>query len=212
MKNKKLEYYHTKREDLIKVIPDGISRILDIGCGTGLTGRAIKDLHKNSIEVTGIEIEPDIAEKAKTNLDKVLVGNVESVTIPFPQGYFDCMIYGDVLEHLIDPWGLLARLNPFLKHNGYVIASIPNVAHYRILKMLGRKEWTYQDRGIMDKTHLRFFTIKSIEDMFGKASLNIVRIEHKISASRVKKIMNKILCGAILDFITEQYVIVARKS
>jgi len=209
---KKDEYYAGRRDDLIEFIPEDARRILEVGCGMGLTGRAIKAQRKAHIEVTGIEIEPGPAEKAKANIDRVIVGNVETLELPFEREYFDCILYGDVLEHLLNPWGLLAKHEKFLKQSGCVIASIPNVAHYRTIKMLRKKEWNYQGRGVLDKAHLRFFTKKSIKDMFEKAKLDIVKISYKTSASNVKKFLNKIFFGALLDDITEQYIVVARKS
>ncbi len=208
---KQPDYYASERGDIVEIVPDGILRLLDVGCGMGVTSRIIKDRSKGQIEVTGIEIEPDIAEIAKTKIDRVIVGNVETTELPFGKGYFDCIIYGDVLEHLVDPWKLLIKHSELLREGGYAIISLPNVAHYRTIKMLLRKEWNYKDRGIFDNTHLRFFTIKSMKEMLANAGLEIIKINRKISASKSKKVLNKILFGALLDFMTEQYVIVARK-
>jgi len=207
----KSEYYTAIRDDIIEMVPDGVRRILEVGCGAGFTGRAIKENRKGPIEVTGIEIEAKVAEKAKENIDRVMVGNVETMELPFEKGYFDCIIYGDVLEHLVDPWNILIRHCGFLKKNGYVVMSIPNIAHYRTIKMLCRKEWNYEDRGILDKNHLRFFALNNIKEMLRNADLGIVRIKHKLSGSKSKKILNKMFCGALSDYLTEQYIILARK-
>lgn len=208
----KADYYTAVRDDIIDVIPDGVQRILEVGCGAGATGRAIKERRKGRIEVTGIEIEAEVAEKAKANIDRVIVGNVETTALPFEKGYFDCIIYGDVLEHLVDPWKLLAGHCEFLRKDGYVVISIPNIAHYRTIKMLCRKEWNYADRGILDKNHLRFFALNNVKDMLKNANLGIVRIKQKLSGSRSKKILNKVLCGALSDYLTEQYIILAKKE
>jgi len=212
MKTNKPEYYSSIRNDILRLVPQGITRVLEVGCGTGATGRAIKERAGYPVEVTGIEIEPEMAEKAKGNIDNVIAGNVEIIGLPFDKGYFDCLIYGDVLEHLVDPWKLLARHCALLKEGGFVVASIPNIAHYRTIKMLFRKEWNYEETGIFDRTHLRFFTIKGIKEMFGNAGLEIIKIEYNISASKSKKFLNKILLGILSDHIVEQYIILARKS
>jgi len=211
MSAKKLEYYGQKGVDIAEFIPEDSKHILEVGCALGLTGKSIKEKTKGNAEIIGIEIEPEIAKKAEENLDKVIVGNVETLELPYEKGYFDCIIYGDVLEHLIDPWKLLIKHAGLLKEGGSVIARIPNIAHYRTIKMLFRKDWHYEDRGILDNTHLRFFAVKSIKEMFKNTGFEIIKIKHIISASRVKKVLNVLLFGALLDYITEQYIILATK-
>jgi len=205
-------YYENPRNDITGLIPADARRILDVGCGTGNLGAAIKGSRGGSIEVVGIEIDPDAASKAKGKLDKVIEGNVETSGLPFPGGYFDVIIYGDVLEHLIDPWGTLKKHREFLKSKGLVIASIPNVAHYRVIKMLKKKEWRYQDAGILDSTHIRFFTIKSISRMFVEAGFSIESVSHNICGSKIKKKLNQIFKNCLIDSLAEQYIIAARKS
>lgn len=209
---KEPKYYANKRTDLIKFIPAGSVRVLEIGCGTGATGQEIKRLHGPGTIVAGVELFPAAAEKAHEVLDSVFTGDVEKITLPFEKGYFDCIIYGDVLEHLIDPWRVLEMQKDLLKPGGIIIASIPNAAHYRIVRMLKKKEWNYQDSGIMDVTHLRFFAIKNIYAMFERVGLRITTVEHIKSASRVKRFLNTILFNSLIDDITEQYIVVAGKS
>jgi 2-polyprenyl-3-methyl-5-hydroxy-6-metoxy-1,4-benzoquinol methylase len=208
---KKPEYYTAIRDDIIDVLPEGALKILEVGCGAGLTGRAIKEKRGSRVEVTGIEIMNDAAEQAKANLDKVIVGNVETLELPFSKGYFDCIIYGDVLEHLIDPWSLIIRHREFIKPGGHVVISIPNVAHYRTIKMLWKKKWDYTDRGVFDKTHLRFFALHNIEELLKDAELEIVNIRKKLAGSKSKKFINKMLRGALSDYLTEQYIVVAKR-
>jgi len=208
---KESKYYANSRADLIKFVPDGTVRVLEIGCGIGAMGAEIKRRRGSGTAVVGVELFPDAAEKAHEVLDSVFTGDVEKIDLPFEKGYFDCIIYGDVLEHLIDPWRVLEMHKELLKPGGVMIASIPNAAHYRIVRMLKNKEWNYQSSGIMDVTHLRFFAIKNIYAMFERASLRITTVEHIISASNVKKFLNKIFFNALIDDITEQYIVVARK-
>lgn len=208
---KEPKYYANKRTDLIKLVPGGAVRVLEVGCGIGATGAEIKRIRGPGTIVVGVELNPVAAAKAQSVLDIVYAGDVERLELPFPKGHFDCIIYGDVLEHLLDPWGVLARHRDLLKPRGVMIASIPNAGHYRIVRMLKKKEWNYTDSGIMDVTHLRFFAIKSIHDMFSRAGLEVISVEHVVSASRVKKILNRLLFGALIDDITEQYIVAARK-
>ena len=211
VKPKKIRYYENAREDLIQLIPQGARRVLDVGCGIGNLGAAIKAKRGPSVEVVGVELDIDAAEKARKVLDKVIAGNIETIDLPFEQKYFDCIVYGDVLEHLMDPWALLKRHKAFLKPKGYVLASIPNIAHYRIIKMLKKHEWNYQEAGILDECHIRFFTIKSIKRMFEDAGFNIRAVDYIICGSNVKKTINKIFKNCLIDSIAEEYLITAQK-
>ena len=204
-------YYASQRDELIGLVPAGARRILDVGCGIGNLGAALKRQRGASLEIVGIEVNAVSAEKAKGNIDKVIAGNAETADLPFERGYFDCIIYGDVLEHLMDPWALLKRHKAFLKPKGYVLASIPNIAHYRIIKMLKKHEWNYQEAGILDECHIRFFTIKSIKRMFEDAGFNIRAVDYIICGSNVKKTINKIFKNCLIDSIAEEYIITAQK-
>jgi len=210
---KESKYYENTREDLIRLIPRNARRILDVGCGVGNLSVAIKKKRGLSVEVAGIELDTGASEKAKEKLDKVITGDAEAfVSLPFPEGHFDCIIYGDILEHFVDPWSVLKKYRAMLQPGGYAIASIPNIAHYRILKMLRKKRWDYQKSGILDRCHLRFFTINSIKELFEGAGFKITVIDHIISASNVKKFLNRILFNRLIDSITEQYIIAAQKE
>jgi len=211
MKAQTEQYYASARSDLISFVPPEAQRVLEVGCGTGATGRALKDSRSTLVEVVGIEVNEKMAEQAKSHMDQVLIGDVEKMDLAYKQGYFDCIIYGDVLEHLVDPWTTLCRHCEFLSSSGVVIASIPNIAHYRTIQMLKKHKWEYQDAGIMDRTHLRFFTIDSIKDLFSNANLKIEHIDHKLAGSKIKKFFNKVSGGAMVDSLTEQYVVVASK-
>ena len=104
-------YYSYERPELVAEVPEGAKRVLDIGCGAGAMSAAIKR-DKGSDEIWGVEIVADVAEKAKENpaLDKLFVGNIEQLVHELPEEYFDCIVAGDVLEHLVDPWTTLAEL------------------------------------------------------------------------------------------------------
>jgi len=117
----------------------------------------------------GIEIDKESAQIAKKYCKDVIVGDIETMdSLPYPEEYFDVIIFGDVLEHLKDPLSVLKKLKKYLNKNGYIICSIPNIAHIYVRLNLLFGRWEYQDTGILDKTHLRFFTkktaIKLIED------------------------------------------------
>lgn len=150
---------------MLDFVPAGVGRVLEVRCGSGKFGSALKA--RRNCEVWGIELFPPAAEVAAQRLDKVLVADVETGTLPLPVGYFDCVIYNDLLEHLRDPWQHLRDIPPYLRPGGHVIASIPNIRHHQVMNDVHfRGEWRYQSAGILDQTHLRFFTKTSIREMF----------------------------------------------
>ncbi|VAX27367.1 hypothetical protein MNBD_NITROSPIRAE02-20, partial [hydrothermal vent metagenome] len=149
-------------------------RILDVGCGEGLLGRRL--LEKGASEVFGIEFSPDACEEAEKNLTGVICGDIEEIDLPFEEGYFDCLILADILEHLRDPLSALKKLRKHLSDSGVVVASIPNVRYHGVINMLVEGDWKYEEHGILDKTHLRFFTRKGIERLFAGAGFEITGI------------------------------------
>jgi 2-polyprenyl-3-methyl-5-hydroxy-6-metoxy-1,4-benzoquinol methylase len=134
-------------------------RVLDIGCSTGRLGAALR-LQAN--EVYGIEFDRGSAEKASAVLDKVIVGDVESLKLPFRPAFFDAVVLGDVLEHLRSPASVLERIRPLLKDDGILVLSVPNIANWLVRLKLLFGIFDYSSAGIMDSSHLRFFTLKSL--------------------------------------------------
>lgn len=170
------QYYSYKRPEMLGFIPSGVKKVLDVGCGEGSFSLSVKN--KFNAEVWGIEINPKAAEIAQKNIDKVLVGDAIKIINDIPNSYFDCIVFNDVLEHMIDPYTVLEKMKTKLTNEGVIVCSIPNVRHISVLKKLFIDgQWTYEDAGILDKTHLRFFTKKSIIDMFEKLGYQIVKIE-----------------------------------
>ena len=204
-----ISYYDNPRLDLLHHIPHDVKQVLDVGCGTGSTGCEIKSKLGKDIKVVGIELNPSAGKVAENKIDNIIIGNVENVEIPYDNNYFDCIIYADVLEHLIDPWKLLIRHRSKLSDNGCIIASIPNIAHYKIIRMLKRGLWKYENAGIMDKTHLRFFTKKTILKMFLQADLTPIIIDKILSGNEYWRLKHKLLNN---DCCVVQYIIKATKT
>ena len=176
-------YYVQEREEMIKFIPeDGLS-ILDVGCSAGGFGRLIKKRFPNSI-VWGIEPNVESYEKAKLELDFTINDIFSSQTIK-EEIKFDLIFFNDVLEHMEDPWQALILSHKYLKNNGKIVASIPNIQCYTVIKQLIYEgDWKYTTSGILDKTHLRFFTKKSMIRLFVDCGFSIEVIE---GANSVKK-------------------------
>jgi 2-polyprenyl-3-methyl-5-hydroxy-6-metoxy-1,4-benzoquinol methylase len=163
--NKPDGYYDNIRHEMIQFLPSDANKILDVGCGNGAFAEALKDI--TNAEVWGIEYMEDQAKIALGKLDKVFSGPCENFLDELPDNYFDAIYFNDVLEHLVDPYMVLDKIKNKLTNNGVVISSIPNVRHHKtFLKTLFRKDWKYLDHGVMDRTHLRFFTGKSIRAMY----------------------------------------------
>ncbi|MCL1925808.1 MAG: class I SAM-dependent methyltransferase [Syntrophorhabdaceae bacterium] len=167
-------YYRQSRPDIEAMIPVRALRILDIGCGEGVLGRNL--LKKRAIEVVGIEADPAAAEAARKNLTRVLHGDAETMDFPFEDGYFDCVVLADVLEHMRDPLSILKKAKRCLSGSGVVVASIPNVRFIGVLNLLVEGRWEYRDEGILDRTHLRFFTRKEMEILFCDAGFELEKV------------------------------------
>jgi len=144
-------------------------RALDVGAADGFLAEL---LTRQGWQVTALERDPAQAAKARGRCHEVIVADLDSAA-PRLEGAFDAIVYGDVLEHLSDPLPVLVALNRSLAPGGRVIVSVPNVAHLwvRLSLLLGR--WDYGDRGILDRTHLRFFTRRSFLRFLGDAGLDI---------------------------------------
>ena len=175
------DYFRQERREVEAIIPGDAKRILDVGCGEGILGKRL--LAKGAREVVGIEIMPDVCEKARENLTSVVCGDIEKNDLSFEEGHFDCMIFGDILEHLRDPLSLLKKLRIYLADSGVIVASIPNVRYYGVISMLADGHWKYGEHGILDKTHLRFFTKKEIEALFARAGFEITGITANIDSA-----------------------------
>jgi SAM-dependent methyltransferase len=150
-------YYALCNPALLRAIPATARRILDVGCGEGGLGRALKELDPGR-QVLGIERQPAVAARAARHLDQAFTLDIETGDPDIPPGTLDCIVYGDVLEHLVDPEQVLRRHKRFLGPDGMVLCSIPNVQHYSILTALLKSDFQYTTAGLLDATHLRFFT------------------------------------------------------
>lgn len=167
-------YFDLKRPEILALIPTTAQTVLDLGCGTGALGKALKE--RQPCHVTGIELNKEASNVAGENLDYVIADNLNRYDpILKPQKY-DCIILADILEHLIQPWEVLKKFAQVLEQNGTLIASIPNIAHPWIISQLQKGLFRYEQAGLLDITHLRFFTKTTIGQLFYKAGLKITKI------------------------------------
>jgi 2-polyprenyl-3-methyl-5-hydroxy-6-metoxy-1,4-benzoquinol methylase len=146
-------------------------KILDVGCSEGYLGAFLKSLGHY---VTGVELNSNAVEKANILLDFVFSGSIHEFFISYPESKFDCIIFGDVLEHLSDPHEVLVACHNHLELNGFLIASLPNVSHAAIRAMLLNGRWDYSDLGILDRTHLKFFTKETAAELFKQTNFDVL--------------------------------------
>jgi len=171
-------YFDKPRLELFKAIGHPGSLMLDVGCGAGATSAALKKQYPQG-KFYGVELNPNIATIASEKLDKVVVGNFEDIDYKahaLKAGSFDTILFADVLEHMYNPWKVLDRTKELLSNGGKVVASIPNISNLQSLDNLARGKWHYDDFGILDFTHIRFFTRKTILEMFAETGYEVLDI------------------------------------
>ncbi len=196
------------RRELIDQVPKGPNCVLEVGCGEGLTGAALKDEGRAHF-VAGVELNADSGDQARKVLDHVIVGDIEHIDLPFSASQFDIIMLGDVLEHLVDPWMHFKRILTYLKYDGIVIVSLPNVRNWKVVfPLLFRGEFKYREFGILDKTHLRFFTRKGMQVLFRENNLKIKKV---IRLGKRSKLLSSIPIAFISELFTPQYVFVCTR-
>lgn len=157
---------HTLMVELV----GGTKRVLDVGCATGYLARALAE---RGCTVSGVEFDFEAAEEARPHLERLVIGDLETMDLAeaFGDDRFDVIVFGDVLEHLRNPLPVLRAAKGLLADRGSVVASIPNIAHGSVRLALLAGRFNYQDLGLLDTTHVRFFTRSSVEDLFREAGM-----------------------------------------
>ena len=205
--SKAQSYFGTPRREMLEFVPPGVNSVLEIGCGTGAFGALVKQ-QRGTSRYVGVELMSQAAEVARTLLDEVIVTNIEQNPLPFPPESFDCLVCNDVLEHLVDPWTILKTLVRFVRPGGYIVISLPNVRFSEVVKNLViRKQWEYEEQGVLDRTHLRFFTESSIRALFNSSGLEILQLRgiNPIKYAWRLRLLNILLLGALSDMRFMQY-------
>jgi 2-polyprenyl-3-methyl-5-hydroxy-6-metoxy-1,4-benzoquinol methylase len=212
-RDKEERYFKGVRDEIIPLLPQGIENILEIGCGTGSTLRHLKEAGLCRW-AAGVELFADAAEEAKKNIDLALQGNIEQMELPFHAGQFDVILCLDVLEHLVDPWAVIKKLDPLLKPGGAIVASIPNVRFYKVpLQLLFKGRWEYKNEGILDRTHLRFFTFESARKLLEVSGLKVDQVLYRgMEKGGPRYRSNMLTFGRLTHLMTEQYIMRAVKA
>jgi 2-polyprenyl-3-methyl-5-hydroxy-6-metoxy-1,4-benzoquinol methylase len=197
---------------MVPFVPADARRILDIGCGQGCFAARLKA--ERGAEIWGIELDPVAAGMAAERLDHVLTGDALALAPTLPDSHFNCIVLNDILEHLFAPESLLSLLRPKLAADGVVVASIPNIRHFpELWRLVVGAEWRYEDEGILDRTHLRFYTRRSMRRLFADAGYRLLR-QQGITPTRSWKfrLANLVTLGRLGDTRFLQFACVAQPN
>lgn len=210
-------YFRHGRRQVLDLVPETARAVLDVGCGAGVLGQQLRE--RQGCEVWGIEYDRDAAQEARQRLDRVVEAPALEAAAALPRAHFDTLIAADVLEHLPDPLAALRALMPSLAAGATVVISLPNVQHHSVVRDLLRGQFTYRPSGILDHTHLRFFTRASVVDLVRRAGLVVERVVPLYTSGRDRRAARRgqppagiaIADGmAPADFYATQFYVVAR--
>jgi len=203
-------YYNNTRVEILQHLPKTINKHLDVGCAAGLFGKLVKE--KYGCESWGIEYSPQAAELAKQNIDHAYSGDCKQI-IPKLNERFDCVTLLDVFEHIAEGNNLLEMLRTVMSDNSTLIVSVPNILYARVaVDLFWHRDFEYRECGVLDDTHLRFFTKKSICKQLENAGYKIgaVHCINETEEWRVPlRILDMLTRGLFNDFRFQQYVICA---
>jgi 2-polyprenyl-3-methyl-5-hydroxy-6-metoxy-1,4-benzoquinol methylase len=167
---------HSGHAKLLALVGSG-KRVLDVGCSSGYLARP---LVATGCTVVGLERDPDAAEAAREVCEEVLVGDVETMELPFEPGSFDIVLCGDLIEHLRDPDAFLVRMRPLLRESGRLVLSTPNVANWAMRLGLLAGRWRYTERGILDRTHTHLFTRSTLVETLAQAGYRVATLDFTV--------------------------------
>jgi 2-polyprenyl-3-methyl-5-hydroxy-6-metoxy-1,4-benzoquinol methylase len=204
--------YKSERSDVQAVVPLSARCILEIGCSTGVLGASLKA--RQPATILGVEFDAAYAEEARRSLDRVVAADASAFADAGPpeEAPFDCLVCADVLEHLVDPWHVLAQCARWLTSDATVIVSVPNILYMRALaRVVRERRWPRDLEGIFDETHLRWFTLRDATDLVNAAGLKVVRVVPNYYSVGWKLRVKRLLARSPLDpFLPGQYILVAR--
>lgn len=156
-------------------------RVLEVGCGPGSITKLLTQ--HGQCRVTALELDPEAITKAAPYCEAIMQADLNSAEWPqllAGAERFDVLVAADVLEHLYDPWTTLRRMIPLINPNGYLVISLPHVGHAAVASCLINGDFEYRDWGLLDRTHIRFFGLKNIKQLFDQADLKIIEVRYVV--------------------------------
>jgi 2-polyprenyl-3-methyl-5-hydroxy-6-metoxy-1,4-benzoquinol methylase len=203
-------YGYVERPEVLPFVPDDARVVVDVGCSRGGFGTALRRTGR-PLEIWGIDSDPTIGNEASPRYDHFLLGYYPDV-LDGLNVQFDCVVFNDVLEHMADPWVVLRKTKTHLTPIGTVVASIPNVRYLPVVaRLLLKGDFTYADSGVMDRTHLRFFTKKTMRDLFESCGYEVTAMKGVVPW-REKRWLAAIAPPSLKDAVYRQFVVAARPS
>jgi 2-polyprenyl-3-methyl-5-hydroxy-6-metoxy-1,4-benzoquinol methylase len=205
-----MDYYHFVRHEIEPLLPNDATRILEVGAGAGATLRWLKGIYPKA-ETTAVELNPALLDELQRNVDVALIGPIEEKLVQLKT--YDLILLLDVLEHLFDPIGTLRELSKLLEPGGQVIVSVPNIAHLSVsLPLLVQRRFAYQDAGILDRTHLRFFVEDTAVKLLNDSNLIVTAGLISGIQGPKAKLLDSLSFGLLRHHLAKQYVMLGRLS
>jgi ubiquinone/menaquinone biosynthesis C-methylase UbiE len=208
---KPASYFSNARADFVDRLPhDPSAQILEIGCGTGATG-ALALSEGCCGRFVGVELFEAAAAEAREVLSEVITGNVETLAFDWQPASFDAVIFSEVLEHLVEPGEALKKIARFVRPGGLLLASSPNISHWRVVRELVMGRFDLADQGVFDRTHLRWFTPQSFSEMAEKAGFDILELGPVTAFSPRTELISRLTGGRFDHLFMTQIAMIAKK-
>ncbi|WP_051630669.1 class I SAM-dependent methyltransferase [Afifella pfennigii] len=207
------DYYSHARREVLPFLPERSARLLDLGCGAGATVAAIRGVRE--VEwAGGVELDPKAAAIARTRLDHVEEGRLEEARLEevVSPGSLDLILCLDILEHLVDPWAQVRRLSPLLGPGGRLIVSVPNIRHWKFIwRLLTKGDFRYREAGLLDATHLRFFTYETATELATAGGLELITCRNatRYGPLEIRRWLAAATGGRADKLLAKQFIVVA---
>lgn len=204
-------YFSGARADFVDRLPrDPTAQILEIGCGTGATG-ALALSEGCCARYVGVELFDSAAAEARDVLSEVIAGNVETLDFDWQPATFDAIILSEVLEHLVEPAAVLKRLSRFVRPGGMLLASSPNISHWRVIRELAMGRFQLAEQGVFDRTHLRWFTPDTFAELAENAGFEIEELGPVTPFSARTELLSNMTGGRFDHLFMTQIAMIARR-